>query len=537
VLQRFSSRYLLCTQATPKIAYIFLLSIFTPPIAFILTNPSLIPVQDGTVVNADRQFRADVLIRDNTIAEVGHGIKPSRSAQIIDATGKLVMPGGIDPHTHLAMPFMGQVACDDFYTGHAAALAGGTTFHIDFALPVDGDLIKGYQEWRKKGENAAMDYGFHMAVTSWDDKIADQMGKLADRHGINSFKFFMAYKNALMVTDEQLLAGMTRCREIGALVQVHGENGDAVAEGQKRIFNSGITGPEGHGLSRPPGLEGEATARAARLAEFVNTPLYVVHVMSNDAAEEITRARSRGARIIGETVTSAIALDESKTWDANFTIAAQYVMSPPIRSKAHNAAIKAALAGGQLQLLGTDHAVFNSTQKLAGKDDFRIIPNGVNGLEERMHVAWHELVNTGLISPTDFVRITSTAAAQIFNIYPKKGVVQPGSDADIILFDPGQEHVISAATHHSAMDTNVYEGMKVRGKVTTTISRGKIVWHEGKLAVERGSGQYVPLPTGGPLFAGLDARDKAARSGAPVKRGEVVIAEEGGAEEAVKDEL
>ena len=443
------------------------------------------------------------------------------------------MPGGIDPHTHLAMPFMGQVACDDFFTGHAAALAGGTTFHIDFALPINHDLIAGYQEWRKKASIAAMDYGFHMAVTSWNDKVAEQMGQLTERHGINSFKFFMAYKGALMVNDEQLLAGFSRCREIGALAQVHAENGDAVAEGQKRIFEAGITGPEGHALSRPALLEGEATARAARIAEFVNTPLYVVHVMSQDAAEEITRARSHGARIIGETVTSAIALDESLMWHSNFTIASQYVMSPPIRSKAHGSAVRAALAGGQLQVLGTDHAVFNSTQKLAGKDDFRIIPNGVNGLEERLHVAWHELVNTGMIAPTDFVRLTSTAAAQIFNIYPQKGVLSPGSDADVIVFDPKVEHIISAATHHSAMDTNVYEGKKVRGRVTTTISRGRVVWHEGVLSVERGSGRYVPLPTGGPLFAGLDAKDAATRSvygGAPVKREEV-------GNKSAKDEL
>jgi dihydropyrimidinase len=210
-------------------------------------------------------------------------------------------------------------------------------------------------------------------------------------------------------------------------------------------------------------------------------------------------------------------------------------MSPPIRSRTHNAAIRAALAGGQLQLLGTDHAVFNSTQKAAGKNDFRIIPNGVNGIEERLHVAWHELVNTGLIAPTDFVRITSTAAAQIFNIYPKKGVIAQGSDADVILFDPSKEHTISAATHHSAMDTNVYEGKIVRGKVTTTISRGKVVWHEGKLNVERGSGQYVPLPTGGPLFAGLDARDASIKSvygEAPVDREEAATEEK-----KVKDEL
>ena len=409
---------------------------------------------------------------------------------------------------------MGQVTCDDFYTGHRAALAGGTTYHIDFALPVGGDLLKGYQAWREKATpNAVMDYSFHMAVTSWNDKISEQMGLLTQRHGINSFKFFMAYKGALMVNDEQLLAGFQRCKEIEAIAQVHAENGDAVALGQEKVFvEMGVTGPEGHALSRPAGLEGEATARAARLAEFVNTPLYVVHVMSGDAAEEVVRARSRGARIIGETVASALALDESRMWDKNFTVAAQYVMSPPIRSKQHGAAVRAALAGGQLQVVGTDHAVFNSSQKSVGKHDFRIIPNGVNGIEERMHIVWDEMVNTGLLSASDFVRVTSTAAAQIFNVYPQKGVIAPGSDADIIVFDPRVEHVIGAATHHSAMDTNVYEGRRVRGKVVTTISRGRVVWHDGVLDVERGSGRYVRLRTGGAWFEGVGEREKRVRT-------------------------
>ena len=477
-------------------------------------------------MNADRQFPGDVLITDGLIAEVGQGIKAGRKARVIDATGKLVMPGGIDPHTHLAMPFMGQVTCDDFYSGQAAALAGGTTFHIDFALPVDHDLLAGYAAWKVKAADAVMDYGFHMAVTAWSAEVAAQMAALTERHGINSFKFFMAYKGALMVSDEELLAGFQRCRELGALAQVHAENGDAVAEGQRRVFAAGVTGPEGHALSRPEGLEAEATARAIRLAEFVDTPLYVVHVMSGQAAAEVAAARARGARVIGETVTSAIALDESRMWDANFTVAAQYVMSPPIRSAASGAAVQAALAGGVLQVLGTDHAVFNSTQKAAGRHDFRVIPNGVNGIEERLHVAWDEMVNSGRMPPTEFVRAVSTAAAQAFHIYPRKGLIAPGSDADVIVFDPQQEHTISAGSHHSRMDTNVYEGRKVRGRVTTTISRGRVVWHEGVLEVQRGSGRQVFLPTGGPLFAGLDARGAAVRAvygGAPVARAEMEV--------------
>ncbi|KAI7845659.1 hypothetical protein COHA_000773 [Chlorella ohadii] len=350
-----------------------------------------------------------------------------------------------------------------------------------------------------------MDYGFHIAVTSWSDKVAADMAALAQR-GVNSFKFFMAYKGALMVNDEQLLQGFRRCKELGAVPQVHAENGDAVAEGQQRVFDAGITGPEGHALSRPPELEGEATARAIRLAEFVGSPLYVVHVMSRDAQEEIARARQRGQRVIGETVASAVSMDESRMWHPDFNVAAQYVMSPPIRSKEHGAALRSALAGGLLQLVGTDHAVFNSTQKAVGRHDFRIIPNGVNGLEERMHVVWQEMVNSGLLSPSDFVRVTSTVAAQIFNVYPRKGVVAEGSDADVIIFDPSVKHTISAKAHYSAMDTNIYEGYAVTGKVVTTVSRGRVVWHDGKLNVTRGSGRFVPTPPFGPLYDGLDRR-------------------------------
>lgn len=481
-------------------------------------------IQGGTVVNADRQFKADVLIRDGLIARVGPSLQADRpGTRTLDASGKLVMPGGIDPHTHLAMPFMGQVACDDFYSGHAAALAGGTTMHIDFALPVNHDLLAGWEEWQKKAESAVMDHGFHMAVTSWSARVAADMATLTQR-GINSFKFFMAYKGALMVNDEQLLLGLRRCKELGAIAQVHAENGDAVAEGQQRVFDAGVTGPEGHALSRPAVLEGEATARAVRLAEFAGAPLYVVHVMSKDAMEEIARARQRGARVVGETVASAISCDERAMWDPDFDRAAQFVMSPPIRSKEHQMAVKAAVAGGVLQLVGTDHAVFNSTQKRVGRHDFRVIPNGVNGLEERLHVVWQELVNSGKMAATDFVRVTSTAAAQIFNIYPRKGVVAEGSDADVIIFDPAFEHTITAASHHSAMDTNIYEGYSVKGKVVNTISRGRLVWHQGRLNITRGSGRFVPTPTHGSLFAGLEnvpqhsSFDLQQYGGVPVRR-------------------
>mmetsp|Transcript_24966 Transcript_24966/g.59395 ORF Transcript_24966/g.59395 Transcript_24966/m.59395 type:complete len:521 (+) Transcript_24966:177-1739(+) len=467
-------------------------------------------VKGGRVVNSDQIFYGDVLIEDGLISGVGSNLQVPEGVRVVDAKNKFVMPGGIDPHTHLEMPFMGQEACDDFFSGQAAALAGGTTMHIDFALPAGESgksLAAGFEKWKAKAAKSCMDYGFHMAVTSWSEEVARDMELLVNE-GINSFKFFLAYKGALMVSDSEFLQGLAQCRKIGAIAQVHCENGDAVAEGQTRVFESGVTGPEGHALSRPAVLEGEATARAVRLAKWINTPLYVVHVMSIDALEEVSRARLHGQRVVGEPVVSGLALEESRLWDPDFKVAAQYVMSPPIRSEEHGPALKNALASGVLQIVATDHAVFNSTQKAVGKDDFRKIPNGVNGIEERMHVVWEEMVVSGLMSPMEFVRATSTAAAQVFNIYPRKGIIAPGSDADIIILDPSVEHTISASKHHSRMDTNVYEGKIIHGKVVTTISRGRIVWENNTLRVEPGTGRFIPMKPFGPLFDGLDDLDK-----------------------------
>lgn len=460
------------------------------------------------MVNADFEAGADVLINEGLIERVDQGIEAPPRCTILNANGKLVMPGGIDPHTHLSMPFMGTTAVDDYFSGQAAALAGGTTMHIDFALPVDGDLQAGLASYRELAKISCMDYGFHMAITTWNDKVARDMGEMAAA-GINSFKFFLAYKGALMVTDEQFLEGLRRCKALGALAMVHAENGDAVAAGQQAMADAGVLGPEGHALSRPSVLEAEATARAIRLASFVNTPLYVVHVMSADAMLEVARARKRGQRVIGEPVASGLAFNESRLWDPDFKIAAQYVMSPPIRSEQDRQSLKRALAGGALQLVATDHAVFNSTQKAFGATDFRKIPNGVNGLEERLHVVWQEMVVSGMMTAMDFVRVTSTEAAKTFNLYPRKGAVMPGADADVIIFDPHRRHTVSASTHHSRMDTNIYEGMEFTGKVETTISRGRLVWHNNKLNVKPGTGRYVEMPLFGPLFTGLDVQDAA----------------------------
>ncbi|KAK8484906.1 hypothetical protein V6N13_082433 [Hibiscus sabdariffa] len=488
---------------------------------FSSTSSSKLLIKGGTVVNAHNQEVADVYVEDGIIVAVRPNIKQvDEDVTLLDATGKYVMPGGIDPHTHLAMEFMGTETIDDFFSGQAAALAGGTTMHIDFVIPVSGSLVAGFEAYKKKAKKSCMNYGFHMAITKWDESVSREMEIMVKEKGINSFKFFMAYKGSLMISDELLLQGLKRCKSLGALAMVHAENGDAVFEGQNRMIDLGITGPEGHALSRPPVLEGEATSRAIRLAKFVNTPLYVVHVMSIDAMEEISKARKSGQKVVGEAVVSGLVLNDSGLWNPDFITAAKYVMSPPIREAGHDKALQAALSTGVLQLVGTDHCTFNSTQKAFGIDDFRKIPNGVNGIEERMHLVWDTMVESGQISVTDFVRITSTECARIFNIYPRKGAILVGSDADIIIFNPNSSFEISARTHHSRTDTNVYDGRKGKGKVEVTIVGGRVAWQDNELKVAPGSGKYIELPPFSYLFDGIDKADAKYLSSlqAPVKR-------------------
>ncbi|XP_042484812.1 dihydropyrimidinase-like [Macadamia integrifolia] len=477
-------------------------------------------IKGGTVVNAHHQEIADVYVEDGIIVSVQPNINVGDDVKVIDATGKYVMPGGIDPHTHLETEFIVSETVDDFFSGQAGAVAGGTTTIINFALPINGSLTAGFEDFAAKAKKSCIDYGFHMAITKWDKEVAKEMEIMVKEKGINSFKFFLAYKGALMINDELLLRGMKKCKSLGALPMVHAENGDAIAEAQQTMIDLGITGPEGHALSRPAVLEGEATARAIRLAAFVNTPLYVVHVMSIDAMEEIAKARQAGQRVIGEPIAAGLVLDESGIFDPDFTIAAKNLMSPPIRKAGHDKALQHALSTGVLQLVGTDHCSFNSTQKALGIDDFRQVPNGVNGIEERMPLVWNTMVESGLITPSDYVRITSTECARIFNIYPRKGAILAGSDADIIVLNPNASFKISAATHHTKSDTNVFEGQKGKGKVEVTIAGGRVLWEGGELKVAPGTGRYIEMPPFSYLFNGIDKADAAYLSSlnAPVQR-------------------
>lgn len=452
-------------------------------------------IKGGTVVTAESSFRADVLCDEGLIVAIGEGLEAPSGAEIVDAGGCYVMPGGIDPHTHMELPFMGTVASEDFFTGTSAGFAGGTTMIIDFAIPApQQSLIEAFDQWSEWAAKSAGDYSFHVAVTWWDETVSEEMGILCRDRGVNSFKHFMAYKNAIMCSDEVLINSFSRSRELGALSTVHAENGDLVYRLQQEIFDSGITGPEGHPLSRPPEVEGEAANRAIRIAEILGVPLYVVHTSCIDALEAITRARLEGQRVFGEVLAQHLVIDDSVYRDSDWGSAAHHVMSPPFRSSEHQEALWKGLKAGMLQTTATDHCCFCTDQKAAGKDDFRNIPNGTGGVEDRMSVLWHHGVRTGRLTPSEFVRVTSTAAAQIFNIYPRKGAVAVGSDADLVVWDPEATRTISAKTHHQNIDFNIYEGMEVQGCAQSTISQGKLVWSDGELRAVRGAGRYIKRP-------------------------------------------
>lgn len=471
-----------------------------------------IAIKGGTVVNADRSQKADVIVADGKVVAIGQDLDAPTGARVIDASGAFVMPGGIDPHTHMQFPFMGTVACDDFYSGTAAALSGGTTMIIDFCIPgPNQSLLDGWRQWHEWGQKACADWSLHVAITWWSDQVSDEMGTLVADHGINSFKHFMAYKGALMVDDDQMMHSFARCRDLGALPMVHAENGDIVWLLQKALLEAGITGPEGHALSRPPEVEGEATHRAITIAHTAGVPLYVVHTSCRDSHEAIARARANGQRVYGEPLIQHLVLDESEYRNKDWDYAAARVMSPPFRSKDHQKSLWDGLAAGSLQVVATDHCAFRLEQKRMGRDNFVGIPNGTGGIEDRMAVLWTHGVRTGRLTPNEFVGATSANAARIFNIYPRKGSVSVGADADLLVWDPSATKTISAATQHSRLDVNVFEGIEVTGLPAITISRGNVVWENKELRVQRGEGQYVERPGTSPIFEAVRIRNEIRR--------------------------
>jgi dihydropyrimidinase len=317
------------------------------------------------------------------------------------------------------------------------------------------------------------------------------MGILVREHGVASFKHFMAYKGALMVDDAIMLHSFARAKELGAICNIHAENGEAVAHLQQKLLAEGITGPEGHPLSRPPSVEGEAAQRVITIAGLLDMPVYIVHVSTEEATDAITRARASGQRVYGEVLAQHLVVDESVYWNQDFSFAAAHVMSPPFRAKHHQKALWAGLASGSLQTTATDHCCFCAPQKAGGAGDFTKIPNGTAGIEDRMSILWHEGVRTGRLTPEEFVAVTSTNTARIFGLMPRKGLIAVGADADLVVWDGEASRTISAKTHHQNVDFNVFEGRTVTGLARTTVANGKIVWHEGELRAVRGAGRYI----------------------------------------------
>jgi len=449
-------------------------------------------IKNGVVVTAVDQYEADVLIEDGKITAIGKNLGENVD-EVIDAKGAYLFPGGIDPHTHLEMPFGGTVTADDFETGTIAAAHGGTTTVIDFCLTDKGVPLKNsIQKWHDKSKGrAVIDYGFHLMVSEVNDAVLNELPTIIEEDGITSFKVFMAYKNQFMADDETLFRTLLTAKEHGALVMVHAENGDVVDFLVKKALAEGNTDPIYHALTRPPEAEGEATGRAAALTGLADSQLYVVHVSCAEAVEKIEAARKKGLRVYGETCPQYLVLDQTYLERPNFE-GAKYVWSPPLREKWNQDVLWNALKSGQLQTLGSDQCSFNfKGQKDLGKGDFSKIPNGGPIIEDRFSLFFSEGVKQGRISINQFVDIVSTRIAKLFGLFPQKGTIAVGSDADIVIFDPNAERIISAETHHMNVDYNAFEGMKVTGEPISVLSRGQFVIRDKAFVGKPGNGQYL----------------------------------------------
>ncbi|XP_018397062.1 PREDICTED: dihydropyrimidinase isoform X3 [Cyphomyrmex costatus] len=483
-------------------------------------------IKNGKVVNDDGIIDSDVYIEDGIIRQMGRNLIIPGGTRTIDARGRYVMPGGIDPHTHFEFEFMGTKSIDDFYQGTKAAVAGGTTMIIDFVVPrKDESLMEAYERYRETADQkVCCDYALHIAVTSWSSKVKEDMATLVKEHGVGSFKMFMAYQDMFMLRDPELIESFKACKEIGAIAMVHAENGDLIAENAKKLLAAGVTGPEGHEMSRPEEVEAEAVNRACVIANQVNCPLYVVHVMSRSAAEQVEAARKRGVCVFGETLAAAIGTDGTNYLHKCWRHAAGHVISPPLRPDMDTPRVLVnMLAKDNLQVTGSDNCTFNAEQKALGRDDFTKIPNGVNGVEDRMAVLWEKGVHAGIMDPMRFVAVTSTNAAKIFNLYPRKGVIAVGSDADIVVWDPNRKRTISAQTHVQAVDFNIFEGMEVTGVPEYVIVNGRVCVDECELKAVHGFGKYINAdPFGSYVYDMINDKEKkprgVARTEAEAKR-------------------
>jgi len=450
-------------------------------------------IQNGTVVTADQTFAADILIEGSTIKEVRAGIAPSPAHTVIDATGMLILPGGIDVHTHLDMPFGGTTSSDDFETGTRAAAIGGTTTIVDFAIQAKGTKMRDALDiWLGKAAGkACIDYGLHMIVTDLAGAGLEDMDELI-REGVASFKLFMAYPNVLMVDDGTIFKALRQTAKNGALICMHAENGSAIDVIVQQALAEGKTAPIYHALTRPTKAEAEAVNRAIALAEIAGAPVYIVHLSSEDALNKVREARDRGLPAFAETCPQYLLLSLEDNMKGESFEDAKYVFSPPLREKKNQPKLWDGLKHDHLQVVSTDHCPFCfEDQKVLGKDDFTKIPNGGPGIENRLQLIHHYGVGQGKLSLNRFVEIIATVPARIFGMYPKKGTIAPGSDADIVIWDPNAEHLISAATHNMRCDFSMFEGYKVKGNARQVFSRGELVVENGKFLGKPGRGEYL----------------------------------------------
>jgi len=448
-------------------------------------------IKNGTIVTASDTFTGDLYVEGETIHSLGTNLDVVADREI-DATGKLVIPGGIDVHTHLDMPFGGTFSVDDFETGTRAAACGGTTSIVDFAIQEHGGTIRNaWETWMGKAEGkAAIDYGFHMILREFNDGLSREMGAMVDE-GVTSFKLFMAYPGVFFMDDGNIFRAMQRSGEIGATICMHAENGLVIDALVEQALKKGNTAPKYHALTRPARAEAEATHRAIAMAEMADVPVYIVHLSAAEALEQVSLARLRGLPAYAETCPQYLFLSYDNYEEPGFE-GAKYVMSPPLRAKEKQGDLWRGLARNDLQTIATDHCPFCFAEgKQLGKDDFSKIPNGAPGIETRMSLTYDGGVRAGRISVNRWVELTSTSPAKIFGLYPKKGTIAPGSDADIVIFDPEKEAVLSAGTLHMNVDYNPYEGRKVTGVTRTVLSRGEVIIEGGKFAGKAGRGQFL----------------------------------------------
>ena len=448
-------------------------------------------IKNGTIVNASDIYRGDVFVETDTVTTIGTNLSMPAD-RTLDATGRYVIPGGIDCHTHLDMPFGGSTSADDFESGTIAAAFGGTTSIVDFAIQYRGQTLHdAWETWMKKAEGkAVIDYGFHMIITELTDQVEAEMDALVTQ-GVTSFKLFMAYPGVFMLDDASIFRAMLRTGDNGGTICMHAENGGVIDVLVQRALAEGKTAPKYHALTRPARAEGEATHRAIALAEIANVPVYIVHLSAAEALAMVTEARDRGLPAYAETCPQYLFLSYDNYEEPGFE-GAKYVMSPPLRPKETQDRLWRGLAFNDLQAISTDHCPFcMKEQKELGKSDFSKIPNGAPGIETRMSLVFDGGVRKGRISLNRWVELTSASPAKIFGLFPRKGTIAPGSDADIVIFNPQTTTKLSARTLHMRVDYNPYEGREVTGVSETVISRGKVIVENSRFLGRAGSGQFL----------------------------------------------